>query len=87
LHTSSEEGTHEKVMSISPFPMVTFSIKASMTLRLSSMAKVGHWSYIVLASCITSSADNLGDADHDPQTVSLPLPNAKAKFYRVLELP
>jgi hypothetical protein len=34
----SEEGTHEKVMSISPFPMATNSTKASMTFRLSSEA-------------------------------------------------
>ena len=42
LHSSSEEGRWEKVMSISPSPITIFSIKASTIFRLSGVGSVGH---------------------------------------------
>jgi len=41
LHSSSEEGRCERVMSISPLPMTIFSMRASTIFRLSSDGKDG----------------------------------------------
>lgn len=41
LHSSSEDGRCEKVMSISPLPITIFSMSASTIFRLSSVGKDG----------------------------------------------
>ena len=42
LHSSSEDGMCEKVMSISPLPITIFSMMASTIFRLSSNGNFGH---------------------------------------------